>query len=249
MNSVDSLYRPSKAGSVDNYYGRVKYQHQNNRTFNPFSYTAEAQVGEKFAKLSLEGNLKIDYFMENKGLHIRAYAGKFFGFSNNRAETYRYNLANTYSGWNDYLYDETYLGRNEQSGFYAQQMSMKEGGFKVNTMQYATQLGLSDNWLFALNLKTDLPLWNLPIRLFADVATFSNAKETNPSGATILYEAGLEVYISDYLSVYLPLVMSKDLSDYTKSMYPESRFLKTISFSLNIGNINWLKLPSKLAGR
>jgi len=124
---------------------------------------------------------------------------------------------------------------------------MKEGGFKINTLQYATQLGLSDNWLFALNLKTDIPfLWNLPVRLFADVATFSDAKRLNPSGAAVLYEAGIEVYLGDYLSVYLPLVMSKDFSEYTKSIYPENRFLKTISFSLNIGNINWFNTPSKI---
>jgi hypothetical protein len=56
----------------------------------------------------------------------------------------------------------------------------------------------------------------------------------------------VEVYISNYLSIYLPLVMSKDFSEYTKSVYPDNRFLKTISFSLNLGNINWSKMPSKL---
>lgn len=246
MNPVDSLFRPSRAGSEDNFYGKIRYQHKNNRTFNPFNYTFEGQAGEQFAKISLEANLKIDYFMKKKGLYLRGYAGKFFSFRENSTDAYRYNLATTYTGQNDYLYDETYLGRNQQTGFYSQQVSLKEGGFKVNTLQYAAQLGRSDNWLFAFNLKSDIPLWNLPVRLFADVATFSNAKDMNPSGAAILYEAGVEVYISDYFSLYLPLLMSKDLKDYTKSVYPENRFMKTISFSLNIGNLNWLKLPGKL---
>jgi hypothetical protein len=113
-------------------------------------------------------------------------------------------------------------------------------------MQYATQLGMSDDWLVSLNIKSDLPFWNLPVRLFADVATFSGAKQTNPSGATVLYEAGVEIYISNYFSLYLPLVMSKDLTDYTKSVYPDNRFLHTISFSLNLANINWMKLPAKI---
>lgn len=246
MNPYDSLYYPSKGGYEDNFYGRLRYEHRNTRTFNPFSYTLEGQAGKQFAKISLEANLRIDYFRKNKALYIRGYAGKFFSFSDNEFDSYRYRIANTYSGQNDYLYDETYIGRNEQTGLWSQQISMKEGGFKVNTLQYASQLGLSDNWLFALNIKSDIPFWNLPVRLFVDVATFSDAKQNNPSGATVLYEAGVEVYISDYFSVYLPLLLSKDFSEYTKSVYPENRFLKTISFSLNLGRLNWMQLPAKI---
>lgn len=246
LNPDDSLYYPSKGGYEDNFYGRIRYQHRNERTFNPFNYTLEGQIGKQFAKLSLEANLKIDYFKKGKALYIRGYAGKFFNLANDNNESYRYRIANTYSGWNDYLYDEIYLGRNERTGFWSQQISMKEGGFKVNTLQYSNQVGLSDDWLFALNIKTDLPFWKLPVRLFADVGTFSNAKKLNPSGATILFDAGVEVYIGDYLSIYLPLVMSKDFSEYTKSVYPDNRFFKTISFSLNLGNINWGKIPSKI---
>lgn len=246
MNPSDSLYYPAKGGYTDNFYGRARYEHRNARTFNPFSYALEGQAGKQFAKLSLEANLRIDYFRENKALYIRGYAGKFFNFAGDAFDSYRYRIANTYSGWNDYLYDETYVGRNEQTGLWSQQISMKEGGFKINTLQYASQLGLSDNWLFSLNLKSDLPFWKLPLRLFLDVATFSDAKQRNPSGAGILYAGGIEFHLSDYFSVYVPLVMSKDFSEYTKSVYPDNRFLKTISFSLNLGKLNWMQLPSKI---
>lgn len=246
MNPADSLYYPSKGGYEDNFYGLLRYQHKNQRTFNPFSYTLEGQLGKQFAKLSLDARLRIDYFKKNKALYVRVYAGKFFDLSNNGMDAYRYRIANTYSGWNDYLYDETYIGRSESTGTWSQQVSMKEGGFKVNTLQYASQLGLSDDWLAALNIKTDLPFFNLPIRLFLDVATFSNARQMNPSGATVLYEAGVELFAGDYASIYIPLVMSKDFNDYTKSVYPDNRFFKTITFSLNLGNIEWMKLPGKI---
>jgi hypothetical protein len=96
----------------------------------PFGYTLEGQAGKQFAKLSIEANLRVDYFKKNKALYIRGYAGKFFNFADNNFDAYRYRLATTYSGQNDYLYDETYIGRNEQTGFASQQISMKEGGFK-----------------------------------------------------------------------------------------------------------------------
>jgi hypothetical protein len=248
QNPVDSLYYPSKGAAVDNFYGRVQYKHKNTRTFNPFDYKLEGQMGKDFAKLSVEANLRIDYFQKNKALYIRAYAGKFFNLASNDFDAYRYRIANTYSGQNDYLYDETYFGRNEQSGFWSQQISMKEGGFKVNTLQYASQLGLSDDWLFAVNLKSDIPYLKLPIRLFADFGTFSNAKQMNPSGAAVLFDAGLEFYISDYLNVYFPLLLSTDFKDYTKSVYTDKKFLRTITFNLNIGNLNWAKLPAKILG-
>ncbi len=244
----DSLYRPYPGGYSDLFYGRLRYTHVNSRTFNPFSYAVEGQVGETFAKISAEVNLRVDYHARNKALHIRGYAGKFFTLSKDIRAADRYRLTTTYSGKNDYLYDETYLGRTVRTGFYAQQVSIKEGGFKLNTLQYGAPLGMSDNWLLALNIKTDLPLWNLPIRLFADVATCSNMKENSPNGASLLYEAGVELYLGSFLSVYLPVVSSKDFTDYGNSIYPQNRFLKTIAFSIQLGDIQMNKLSSFIFG-
>jgi hypothetical protein len=244
LDVQDSLYKPAKA-SQSKTYGLLRYTHQNDRLFNPFSYTAEAQLGADFAKLSVEGNVRIDYNIKGKSLYVRAFAGKFITINNAPLAAERYWLNTTYTGSNDYLYDDTYFGRNEREGVAYHQVSLREGGFKIPTAFYAAPLGRSDDWLAALNLKTDLPLGKVPLRLFLDVATFSNAQKENPSGDRFLYAGGLELHLLyDIIQISLPLVYSKDYNDYLKSIYSTGRLANTISFSLQLQNINWLKSVS-----
>ncbi len=243
QDSVDSLYRPSKDGTEDQVYGRLRYTHENHRTFNPFHYAFEAQAGKMFAKISAEGNLQVDYFAKGKALYLRVFGGKFFNFAANEYDASRYWLTTTYTGANDYLYEGTYLGRNEQQGFVSQQVGIHEGGFKYRTAQYANPIGLSDDWLFAFNVSTDLPFGKIPLRIYAGAATFSDAAKRNPSGAKILFESGLELHLSNYLSVYVPVFMSRDYTEYTKSVLGKDAFLKTISFSIHLENIDWFNLP------
>jgi len=249
QDPVDSLIKPTTK-QQQKYYGLLRYAHRNARTFNPFGYTIEGQIGADFAKLSVEGNIRINYHAKNKSLHVRAFAGKYFGFNEN-FENSRYYLNSTFTGINDYLYDDTYIGRTEREGFGIRQISMREGGMKIPTPLYASPLGRSDNWLAALNLKTDLPLKKLPVRLFADIATFADAGKLNPSGNKVLFDAGVEIYILDVVSIYVPVVMSKDFNDYRKSISGKTGLLDAVTFSINLQHINWLKAPSgifKLAG-
>jgi len=243
FHEPDSTFRPSKI-SETSMYGLIRYSHNNDRPFNPFSYSLEGQMGEYFAKLNLEGKIRIDYHRKNKALHIRGFAGKFFTLKDEAFVTDRYYLNTSFTGVNDYLYDDTYIGRTETEGFGARQVSLREGGFKIPTPLYSSPLGRSDNWLLALNVKTDLPV-KLPVRLFLDVATFSDAKDRNPSGEKLLYDAGIELFTPfDILQVYIPLVRSKDFNDYRKSIAGSNSIFDDITFSLNLSRINWLKAPS-----
>ncbi len=245
LDVSDSLYKPSIA-EQQKMYGLVRYTHQNERTFNPFSYGAEAQFNEDFMKIAVEGKLRIDYFKKNKALRIRAFAGKFITF-NPAPDISRYYLNSTYTGDKDYLYDGTYFGRNEQNGVAAHQVSMQEGGFKVPTPLYASQIGRSDNFLAAVNLSTDLPFGKLPLRLFLDIGTFSNAAKLNPSGQKVLYDAGFEIALPyDIISVYFPVVLSKDFKDYMGSMYPGKVFGNSIAFRVDLHKVNWMKARNVL---
>lgn len=227
------------------YYGKINFTHKNQRQFNPFSYGAELQAGEDFAKLSVEGQIKINYHAPKKSLHLRIYGGKYFGFNDDfRSE--RYYLNSTFTGINDYLYDDTYIGRSDREGFGIHQISMREGGLKIPTPLYASPLGRSDNWLAAINIKTDLPLKNLPIRLFADAATFADAGKLNPSGNKVLFDAGVELYFFDIINIYIPVIMSKDFNVYRKSISGKTGLLDNISFSINLQQINWLKAPQSV---
>ena len=247
QDPTDSLYRPNPDQSKDLFYARVQYLHKNTRTFNPLDYCVEGQLGQQFAKLSLTAQLRIDYHLKNKAIYIRGYAGKFFNLASNPYDAYRYRLTQTSSGIHDYLYEETYLGRSEVATFPAQQISMREGGFKINTLQYANPIGLSDDWLFALNLKTDLPLAWVPLRLYADLG-YSTAFNTAEQQRNLLYSAGLELYLGKYLSLYIPVLMSPVYSEYQTAIFPKNRFWHSISFSLNLKEIDWLNIGSGLVG-
>lgn len=245
LDVSDSLYKPSDA-TQEKYYGLLRYTHHNARTFNPYSYALEGQIGEDFAKISVEGKVRIDYYAKKKSLYIRAYAGKFFTLNDAPFAADRYFLNSTYTGANDYLYDDTYLGRSEREGFAERQVSIREGGLKIPTPLLASPLGRSDNWLASLNLKTDLPLGKLPVRLFFDLATFADAGKLNPSGNKVLFDGGIEVHLYDVINVYVPLIMSKDYQDYMKSIIGKDRFVKSITFSVQLSNIKWLNASSSV---
>lgn len=243
--AIDSLYRP-QISTEQNHYALLRYEYTNDRSFHPYAFNFECQAGQSFVKLGLESKLRIDYDVQNKSFYMRAYAGKFITTKSAPVNS-RYYLNTTFSGTNDYLFDGTYPGRNEQQCLWSQQISMQEGGFKIPTNMYASPLGRTDNWLLAFNLKTDLPFGKLPLRLYADLATFADAKRVNPLGNSVSYNAGLELSLfKEVLCVYFPLLLSKDYGNYLKEMYPENRMLKSISFSVNLQHFNGLRAHENL---
>lgn len=244
QDTVDLLYKPGLTAETQ-LYGQVKYSHENQRTFNPFRYQAEIHGGKSFLKMQVEGNLRIDYHAPKKSFYVRAYAGKLWTYGRDFSVS-RYYLNSTFTGINDYLYEDTYIGRTEQDGLGAKQVSIREGGLKMPTPYYANPLGRSDNWLASVNLKTDLPLGKLPLRLYLDVSSFADAAKLNPSGNKILYSGGVELHLADVLHIYIPLVMSKDYQDYIKSILGKNSFSKTITFSLDLQQFQWLKTGDRL---
>jgi hypothetical protein len=243
---ADSTAIPALTNQQNMYVG-IRYLHTNSRTYNPFSYAIDGHGNGDFAKLNVEGNVRVDYYAPKKALYVRAYLGKFFAINDNPALTNRYQLNASYSGVNDYLYDGTYRGRNVSDGFSGQQISaMQEGGFKIPVFNGAYR---TDNWMAALNLKTDLPLIKLPIRLFLDAGLIPNPSPgfKNVKSTLMLYDAGIEIFVSKEVAFYIPLIMSSDFRDYLSNTFGNKNvFARSLSFTLHLQNINWLKTPARL---
>ena len=243
---INSMSNPeTKIVAQKKMYGLVRYKHANDRTFNPFDFNVEGQLGADFAKISAEGHARVDYNTRKKSLYVRGYIGKFFAISNDPATYDRYKLNASFSGVNDYLYDGTYVGRNATSKLAAQQISLQEGGFKV---PLHSAVNRSDNWLASINLETDLPLGRWPIRVFLDAGLIPNFTPTiaNNKTTTLLYDAGVSVHlIKDVVNLYVPIVMSSDFQNYLKNTYGnKNAFARGISFTLQFQNINWLRSPT-----
>jgi hypothetical protein len=152
------------------------------------------------------------------------------------------------NGYEDYTYSNYFAGRNEFEGFLNQQMMIKDGAFKIRTDLLSSKIGKTDDWLIAVNVNTSIPkkinpLEILPIKiplfLFADIGTYAKSWQKNPPTEKILFNAGIQFSLfKEILNVYLPLMYSKSFKDYINSTISEKKFLKTISFSIDIQKIS-----------
>lgn len=237
----DTRYLPEKDGYGTNTYLTVDYDFANERTFNPYSAHAGLQLGQRLVKLSAEAKLKIDYFYKDKAIFLRAFGGRLWHLNTEPMQNARYYFASTYSGWNDYLYEYPFIGRNHSSTLASQQIYMKEGGMKVPTLMYANQVGLGARWMLAANVKVDLPI-GLPIQLFADVVRISDAEQVNSEGSKWLYDAGISLRLFRFMDVYLPLLMSPEHQMYKESVLGKNAFFKSITFQLHFDKLYWPRI-------
>ena len=195
-------------------------------------------------------------------MNTRLFAGKFMYLGNKtiykQFETDRYHLNMTgANGYEDYTYSNYFIGRNEFQGAASQQIMMRDGGFKVRSDLLSNKIGKTDDWLVALNLSTDFPKginplqvlpFKIPLKVFFDIGTYSEAWKNNPSTGKFLYDAGLQISLyKNLVNIYFPILYSKVYADYFKSTIPKNkRFLQNISFSIDIQNFRlnkFLNLP------
>ena len=144
-------------------------------------------------------------------------------------------------GFNDYRFDQIFLGRSADDGFLSRQVSQTEGGFKnAFGAAYAGVVGNSNNFIAALNLKADLPRrlpWGIPLKPWFDIGYFDDATplgQGRPLREQLLWSGGLMLELADgACEVYFPLVNSPALRDVHRA-YGGDNYWRRISWSFRL---------------
>jgi hypothetical protein len=244
------------------YLNQLTLSFENNRALYPYSGKLLAEQGKGFARIGFDGNYFFNY-VKGGGIDLRIFAGKFIYLKDkttaNQYQFRRYHLnMSGANGHEDYTYSNYFLGRNEFDKISSQQIMIRDGGFKVRTDLLNSKIGKSDDWLAAINLKTDFPdeinplgvlPFHVPLKMFFDVGTYSEAWKKNPETGKFIFDAGLQVsFLKGIANVYIPLFYSKEFGQYFKSTLPkDKRFWQNISFSIDLQKFNFnrfLEIPN-----
>lgn len=244
--SQDSLHTYTVAAN-NSTIAQLRYVTEQNRALYPYRWEFQIETSRDFMRVVYTGNYFFNY-PNNSGLNMRWFAGKFFylgdktGSKRFNTDAYHLNMS-TPKGYEDYTYSNYFLGRNEYEGFFSQQVMMRDGGFKVRTDLLGNKVAKTDDWLIALNFTSSFHP-KVPIKLFADIGTYSDAWHADAQGSKLLFDAGIQLSLcKDLINVYLPLVYSKVYRDYFRS-YPNNSFFQRISFSIDIQDIRFKKISS-----
>lgn len=239
--------------SYELYNRRVVNPHSLNLSLEQQSYTDVFGEAQHYLRISLDARGKYTY-AKKKHLYGRLFAGYHLVNTLRRAGFIgpgAFNLtAQGYRNNDDYKYDEFYFGRNDSRGLWAQQISLRDAGFKnAFPRSFQNQSGNTNDFMVALNLKADLPK-NLPLKLpvkpYFDIAYVSDLQPINAEESRLWWSGGFCLeFGDDIFGIYFPVVNSANL----RSRYDgdgKNGYWSHITFTLNIRNINPLTIFNQL---
>jgi hypothetical protein len=203
----DIAYKYNYSGAIEDYnYLQLAYTAENSHKWNGGKDQLVVTANNDFYRFTASATRRIPYSNPVKGLEIGGRAS-FVNIADQIAPDVDYRLRlSGWSGSDDYLFDGVFLGRTEPSGVLSQQFMSNDGGFSTNGSFYR----LADEYMVSLSLKSDLP-GKLPVRLYANLATFNDAKQSYLNNTAISYEGGIEIQlIRNIFTVYVPLIYSND---------------------------------------
>jgi hypothetical protein len=229
---------------------QLRFVYENSRKLYPYDISVNVDQAKDFIRPSITANYLFNY-ATGGGLNVRFFAGKFLYLGERtlkkqfRNERYHLNMTGA-NGYEDYTYSNYFYGRNEFEGAASQQIMIRDGGFKVRTDLLADKIGKTDDWLVALNFNSAIPAninplnvlpLQIPLRIFLDIGTYAEAWQKNAEGDHFLFNAGLHIpLMKESINIYIPIIYNRVYSDYLKSTIPKNRFLRTISFSIDLFN-------------
>ncbi|MBC8046877.1 MAG: hypothetical protein H7Y00_08785, partial [Fimbriimonadaceae bacterium] len=219
----------------------LRYDLVKKRILFPYSINGALQLGDGYTRLTAEGNIRLNYPKSKNGIDVRIFAGKFFGESTGY---YR----NTFTmqgadGYEDFLYDEIFFGRNVYGGLWDNQIMMRDGFMKIKNYSGSASLNYSDDLMAAANFEFAIPKLSF-IALFADLVYNSTSDDIYPENGNIFYDGGVMLRLpNNIFEIYFPLIQSDVFDVITLDELP---YKEKITFMLDVNALNVFELLRKL---
>ena len=182
---------------------------------------------------SVELKFGLTYWKKKKkGLQLRIFAGQNL-FANNLVTTgpqstrYGFNLAGQ-SGTQDAFYEHYMMGRNRNTGLWANQRIENQGGFKSTS-----SAGYSNKTVVAANFIFELPYIPFVV-LYADYGVFDNGGKFDS-----MYDAGAGLRFGRTFGIYFPFYESANM------IAPGAKYGQRIRFTLTMEGLNPAKIVQK----
>lgn len=187
------------------------FQTKTGNALQNLSTKSELQWAKSFKKLSVETEY-IFYYLPNRRLTFRAFAGGFFQNTSNDSY-FDYNTSRV----NDYLFQYDLYGRSETEGFFSQQYIKAEGALRTTG-----GINSANKWLITTQATTTLWRW---IEGYAEVGWIKNNNQKTHThwGTGVSFNL-----IPDFFEVHFPLY------DATGNLMTKNAYPTQIRFQLSL---------------
>jgi hypothetical protein len=247
MKVSDGIYYPEKSSVQYRYINQLTFGISDSRVLYPYEASLQVQQAKDFYRLNVNAAYFYNY-ANGGGMNLRVFAAK-FGYIGSQSvsktfETTRYQPKLTaVTGYEDYTYSDYFAGRQESDGIASQQIMVRDGGLKLRTDIFQDLQGRSDNWVASMNFNTSIPRQLLPpvvpLKIFFDFGTYAGAWQEDSEGSRFMYVAGLQLSLfKQILNIYAPVIYSKAFSDNLKTVPEENKFVRKISFNIDMQRFN-----------
>lgn len=210
--------------TTDRVVNEVSFMHVNNRALHPYGGQLTLQHSadngrDAYVKAHLRAAYKYTYNAKRSSVLAGLYVGAFLSNADDRFGNYPLSPAET--GYTDYTYDGTYLGRTDQQGWWASQIQMQNGHFKIPLPRYSVAPGRSNALTAVLNIEADAPFkfgGVVTPKVFLDAGTYSATAPTDDNPESLYYAFGIGADVLDgAFGFYFPFAASEDVNLKMKS--------------------------------
>ncbi|MEN0003638.1 MAG: M1 family metallopeptidase [Bacteroidota bacterium] len=228
----------------------LSYSLQNKRVLHPYhlQLALEQQSYDFFNEQQhyLKASLSLEYdfvYQHKKAISFRFFAGGFLSnTARERGAIFPGAFYLTGEGYADYRYDDLYLGRNEPTGIWSQQISQRDGGLHLALGSPNARALASNSFILAINLKADLPInlpFGLPLKPYFDLGYFEDATPTGANATLndqLLWTGGvLFDPFNGLFSVHFPIINSSNVGALLEQ---RGNYWSRVTFSLDLMRLN-----------